>query len=343
MPFPRFTRQKALLAIAFASGTFHAAQPALPQNESDSAEVISQPASIDSSVRRIADSKKATPEIRAYYLLMIAPNCLIDSVDGVVQLEKTFETFAVPRSSDHFLEIRDGNMLLNFADSLLNDEVLKSNSRSVTMERSTRADMVTLEALRQIDQSPATSNKLYAYLAASRLFAKTGNLNEMRRCNTVLNEFLRSAETPANSDEKQLQLAASILNSMAFALVPLKVWDRAPRIHAGRPPRTEVMTYTEKNFKESEKLKFRAINLIDRLQATNFLRRKAHRDLALWYEGLDKTTLADKQKQILFELVGRKDENLLYPQTVACGQLDWFPKPASDGKVVARLIGCGMG
>jgi hypothetical protein len=340
MPIPRFTRQRALLAIAFAGGAIHAAQPALTQNETGTTETIAQPALIDAAVRKIADCKQSTPEIRAYYLLSIAPNCLINSVDGVVQMENTFETYAISHSSSHFLEFHDENMLLNFADSLSNKELIRIDAHLVTKEHANRADMVTLEALRQIDQSPTSPNRLYVYLAASRLFDKTGNKDEMHKCQAVLNESLRSAEKPTNLDEKQLKLASSILNSMAYALIHVGVPGLALPTSSQARQKTEGIDYTENEFKESEKLKLRAVALVDRLDATNFLRRKAHRDLALWYKELGKMNLAYQQKQILFKLVGREDESLMNPKVIACGQVQWFPEPGETNELPWV---CGMG
>jgi hypothetical protein len=69
-----------------------------------------------------------------------------------------------------------------------------------------------------------------------------------------------------------------------------------------------------KEFEESQRLRLRAIKMIDRLDAKHLVRWMAHRDLVLWYRELGKLDLAEKQQQIHFELVGLNDDRILYPK-----------------------------
>jgi hypothetical protein len=78
--------------------------------------------------------------------------------------------------------------------------------------------------------------------------------------------------------------------------------------------------------------------MADRLTAKTDTRRRIHRDLSLWYMQLGKVEKAEQQKQILFELVGRADDKLLYPAQVGCGGVVWW------GDESKMLFGaCGMG
>jgi hypothetical protein len=124
---------------------------------------------------------------------------------------------------------------------------------------------------------------------------------------------------------------------MAYSLIPVNIPNLNPHDSiAGR--QTPLEPFTEKDFKESEKLKLRAVAMADRLDSKNHLRRKAHRDLALWYMQLGKNQLAQKEKQTLFELVGCEDDSILYPQAAGCGHVVWWKK---ERNIVT--MGCGMG
>jgi hypothetical protein len=48
--------------------------------------------------------------------------------------------------------------------------------------------------------------------------------------------------------------------------------------------------------------------------------------------------LAEKEKQILFELVGLHDDTILFPRSVGCGHVVWWEK---EPNIFA--VECGMG
>jgi hypothetical protein len=99
-----------------------------------------------------------------------------------------------------------------------------------------------------------------------------------------------------------------------------------------------LASFAEKDLYESEKLKLRAAAMADRLNSKSDIRRKAHRDLSLWYSRIGKIEVAEREKQILFELVGCKKDSILYPQSGMCGHLVWWnPEPVSFAER------CGMG
>ena len=170
--------------------------------------------------------------------------------------KKQFETFAVPRSSDHFFELRNnGNMLSNFADALCEGIMLTITADSVSRKDAAYCDSTALEALSLLDGDTKSFDKLYINLIASRLFAKTGNVNEKRKCDAAIAEALREYENPLNHDEKQLQLASSILNSMAYGLVSVHVPDHDPNDSSWPQSKIDVNPYTKKKSKGSRKVK----------------------------------------------------------------------------------------
>lgn len=101
--------------------------------------------------------------------------------------------------------------------------------------------------------------------------------------------------------------------------------------------KTKVARHSESDFQNSEAQMLRAVAIADKLDRTSHLRRTAHRDMTLWYSQLGKTEKAEQQKQELFELLGFKDDSILYPQDGGCGHVVWWRRE----KVGA--MGCGMG
>jgi hypothetical protein len=346
MTFHNPTRKKALLAIAFAGGLLQSLQPALSENgyESTTTETsTAQSAPTQSVVQQIAGDTAAPPEIRAYYLLSLAQDFLTNrGVDGGEQLKNTFQTFAKGRSSQQFFNLRrGGNMLVDFADQFFYAGMVSVNESSIAKVDANRSDAATTEALKLADRSADAFDRFYFFLIASRLFDKTGNQKEKKKCEAIVNEILRSSEKTAGADEKRIKDTCSFLDSLAYALIPVSVPDQPGFRGLVARRSTGWRSYLEADFKASEKLKLRAIALVDRLAPSDFLRRKAHRDLSLWYTELGQKVLGQKQKEILFELVGRKDDSLLYPKVVACGHLNWFPDLKSETQRFTAM--CGMG
>jgi hypothetical protein len=173
------------------------------------------------------------------------------------------------------------------------------------------------------------------HLIASMYLGKLGNKSEAKKCRNIVDEAIQAIEK-GPVDEGRITAAASVLNSMAFGYAPVYIEDQLwlAEIHRHDKP-TQI---SDDDFKTSEKLKLRAVKMLDRLPATADARRKAHRDMVLWYETFKKVDLADAQKQTLFELVGSKDDSILYPQSGSCGSLIWW----QTQKVVVNLM-CGMG
>ena len=329
-------RRKALLAIAFAGGMLNSQLPALSQSKIEST---------DSVIQQLANTEGMPPDCRAFYLLRIASSYLAG--DERTAVEAQFRTVANQSGRDYaFWPIGRDDILTSWADQVAlegrstirgTDAITnaKSHTKSIGNENLSLADSAIQQALRQLDKTSVKFSRLNMYFIASRLFQKSGNTDEMLKCNKVLEEAFRSCEESSPVDEEQMKAAASILNSMAYGVVPLDIphW-----IERRLQPHNEVKHFSEDDFEKSDKLKRRAVAFVDRLAATNHLRRKAHRDLALWYMQLGKNEMADKEKQILFGLVGCRDDSILYPQQAGCGQLVWWRME----KYEARYF-CGMG
>jgi hypothetical protein len=167
------------------------------------------------------------------------------------------------------------------------------------------------------------------YSIASQLFQRTGNAFEARRCNSIVDDAIQSCEGHL-FDEGDIKAAASILNSRAYGFIPVEISEQFRAVN--------TVNFTVKEFKESEKLKLRAVAMADRLNETSDLRRRAHRDLSLWYTALGKADKASREKEVLFKLVGVHDDKILYPKAIGCGQLVWWVAEASPMGAL-----CGMG
>lgn len=290
-----------------------------------------------SAIQKIENDAKLTPEFRAYNLLRLASGYLAGEDTSVAG------TYFRPmgRAPWQIRRLTWEDSLVAWVDQISSEErstktkevKQKLNPQSKS-DNSVMADSAIRKALGQLEKSSQTFVKLNMFFVASRLFQKMGNIRESRKYNKVLEEAFQSCEGNTPVDEEQIRTAVSILNSMSFGVIPVQIPDFKPRDDSW--VRQQPLSCTERDFRESEKLRLRAIAMVDRLPAGNHVRRKAHRDLALWYVQLDKTDLAEKEKQVLFQLVGSKDDSILYPYAADCGSLVWWVAP--------RICGaCGMG
>jgi len=337
----KLPRRKALLAIAFAGGVLNSQLPVLSQPETPSV-------TTDSVVQGIENNSNMTAVIRAFYLLRFASLYLTNSNKSAVEAQ--FAPMAHDKSARWlFSNPRRGDKLYtSWADQLSlevhsikqrNDANAKmeSNSLSNGIENSELADRVIQKALSHLDKAPEKFAQLNLYYIASLLFEKTGNTAGTKKCKKVLEEAFKACEQNTVVDEDQIKGLSSILNSKANAFVQVQIPDLNPidnRWNKQKP----VKPFTEMEFQESERLKLRSISLVDKLAVTSHIRRKAHRDLALWYMQLGKTELAEKQKEVLYELVGTKDESILYPRSAGCGHLIWW-----ETQKAGFMGACGMG
>jgi hypothetical protein len=338
VPIGKPARSRALLAIAFAGGMLNPQLPALSENKAETT---------DSVIQQIVNSAQLSPEVRADNLLKLASGYLRG--DNRTSLEASFGQVANQASTNRdFRNSRREDFLVDWASQVSSEEGAtnqstnaksepKSDAKSIPGENSALAVSTLQQALTQLEQASDKFAKLHMYFIASRLFQKAGNNDGLRTCNAVLEKNFEACEGTSQVDEERIRAASSVLNLMANSLISVYIPNQNPLDYSWMRPK-EVKPYTENDFKESEKLKLRALAMVDRLDSKNQLRRKAHRDLALWYMKLGKTEMAEKEKQTLFELVGVKDDSILYPQAAGCGQLVWWHKAKS-----ISMMGCGMG
>ncbi|MBI1268693.1 MAG: hypothetical protein GC193_14825 [Cryomorphaceae bacterium] len=78
--------------------------------------------------------------------------------------------------------------------------------------------------------------------------------------------------------------------------------------------------------------------LADKLAEDSHFRRKAHRDMVLWYQQQGMSKAAQTEKEVLFDLVGIEDDRILYPLRVGCAKLIWWKDDS-----ISETGACGMG
>ncbi len=325
MPTRKSTKRKALLAIVFAGGMLNSPLPALSENKVESTNSV---------IQGIDNNAQIEPEVKAYFLLKLASN-MLDGSDWHT-VEAQYRSFANAPSKIRSWE----SLLVYWSDYVAGHKAEPMDAHLLSDENRALTNTAIKIALVQLDKSSNKFARLNLYFIAADLFQKMGNADGVRKCNKVLDAAFKSVEEKNSPvDEEAIRAASSILNSMAYGFVPIRIPEGNLGLHRkGIQSVQEILSFPEKDFEESEKLKLRAATMLDRLSPKNHLRRMAHRDLTLWYMQLGKTAMADREKQILFELVGSNDDRLLYPQSVGCGHFTWWQ---TDKRIIAA--GCGMG
>lgn len=330
---------KAMLAIAFAGSMLTSQLPCVCKESSETTSTTTSTSTSSSVIESITKSVKARPEEKAYYLLQIA-SCYITGGD-VNSLETHLKAQLGQRNNNslfHSLS-RGEPPLVSWANSvsLLSHSASGTNpsvtgNRKISNEKRAVADKAIGAAIAQLGQGFDDAQALNLYLIASCLSRMTGNTQNEQKCIKALNEAIRACEASKTVDSVRIKVASSILNSMAYGLIPISI----PDYQAPTPAQATVID--RKNIDQSERLKLRAAALLDRLPTADHDRRKAHRDLSLWYLQFGKGEKARKEKQELFKLVGVKDDRILYAQHGSCGHPLWWSL-----EKVAGYAKCGMG
>lgn len=322
--------RKALLAAAFAGVMLNSQMPALSENNLESD---------DSVIQQIAKDAEYPPEVRAYDLLCLAASYLRGNDKSKVDTQ--YRSRLVKTNKSWLLEPdgRHRNILGTWAEGVGREHKLKSayalNERPVSPETLRVANEALELAIRQLDSCSETYPRLTMYFIASKMFQKTKNTEREKECNRVLETAIRSCEKESTVDAQKITTVSFVLNAMANCIINVEILDRIPI--GGLKANTAVEPFTKSEYKKCENLRLRALAITDRLPPEHQVRRKAHRDMTLWYTAIGKSNLAEQQKQILFELVGTNDERILYPRDAACGSLVWWrPDYVSHA-------GCGMG
>ena len=312
----------------FASGLLTASMSAVAGTKAASRELA---------VQRIGSAANVSVQGRSLNLLNFARSVLDGAdLDQIVKDENLCEV-----EPTYSLRVNyNGNPFLDdLSESLLLQDGLRSaltTTSAPTTERLILADHATQLSVKLQKEAPESATKLHKYFIASLLFRRIGNTQGALECERLIEQSIEDCETNTDSSPEAIKQAVSVLNLMAFRLAPVTIpnAESASIEHAGK--RSAI---SENAAAESEQLRLRALKLADRLPASEHVRRKAHRDMVFWYRYFDKQDFADQQKQILFELVGVSNDNILFPSRGGCGFLSWWVQP--NGNSMNFL--CGLG
>lgn len=323
-------RSRAVLSLMFASGLLTASLSSVAGTKVTLRE---------RAVQRIGSAAKVSVQGRSLNLLNFARSVLDGAdLDQIVKDENLYEV-----EPTYLLQLNyNGNPYLDdWSESLVLQDGLRSalNTTSApTTERLILADHATQLSVKLQKEAPESATKLHKYFIASLLFRRIGNTQGALECERLIEQSIEDCETNTDSSPEAIKQAVSVLNLMAFRLAPVTIpnaVNSSPSLskHAGVAPVIDATAASK-----SERLRLRALDLADRLQSSDHVRRKAHRDMVFWYRHFDKQNLAEEQKQILFELVGVSDDKILFPVSQFCGRAIWWT--AAAGQVAAL---CGMG
>lgn len=282
----------------------------------------------DPSIAEIAADSSLAPLSRAYFLLKFASAALENPYKPKALDRKTQDpaTARMFRRRNYDSSPWDA-ALLPWAQTLC-----RRPSR-VIGEHVQIADLAIREAIAELDSTVPQASKLQIYFIASRLSQITKNTVNEQFYKDKIEQAIDACEKSSNPSELEIKAVTTILGLMSYAIVPVLAPESRPAGGAVAQTAAE-----DRQFLEAEKLKLRSIALSDRLPVESQIRRRAHRDLSLWYSMLGRDVKAEQQKKILFELIGSTDDDFLWPQDAGCGHVVWW-------RIVSNreVVDCGMG
>jgi hypothetical protein len=314
-------------AFAFASGINSHYEPGIAGEILDTARRSIKPSDSNSPEPLTSAQKSEQADYRAYRLLMRADAYLAGQ--DRAQVEANF-----PIASPTAWGFNSGSheLLSQWAKRVSKEEFKSNKNASIAIGTIN-------EAVSELSACKDSYTKLHMYLVASVLLRKAGDEKDSKKCEEYIENFIHHCETAESLDEKQMSVAISLLNSKAYGLVAVDIPDTMPSYSTS--PEKVALPDGPPTFQEladSEALWLRSAVLADRLKPTAHLRRMVHRNLSLWYQMVGKKDQAEQQKQILFSLVGKHDDRLLYPSKGFCGGSAWWILPSARG-----IEMCGMG
>lgn len=299
--------------------------------------VSSQPLSIKPSseqnlLEQFADCKNLNLSLRSCYLLQAASTYM-----------RTADKKEVDSQLRPLLNKPDLSRLLTVEktwkfhlSSMAQQAALDSQSAgSKPVNNRELAEIAVDRAVNLLGDSETGYSRLNLYFIASCTYKRLGAIKKMHNCDEVIEKAIKGCESNTSSNEEQVESVVSVLDAMSYGYVPIRIFDWKNVIYEKKSGK---QNYSEKDFKAAERLRLRALALVDRLESGSHLRRKAHRDMVLWYERTGKANLAERQKTILFELVGVQSDKILYPQSSGCGNVIWW-----KAETIRAHIACGMG
>lgn len=316
----RMIRKNALLAIAVATGMMHSSPPAPAVDAGVSFE------SFNKSVHSFAVNRTMPSEYRARQLISFAVYLLRGQSSA--NAERLYLNSRGAKQLSFVPEDGAGMM-----SSWANNEVryLQSGFRrlekTATAEQKSIAESAVIEA-EKLAAVSKLKDALPLEFAISSLWKNLDKTDALQRSNRRIEKLLIRCERKSKPDSDEIRAAAAVLNFWAGSI------GTGLGINGAKSFRKQ----SETEFRRSETSRLRAIKLLDRLPSSDHQRRMAHRDLAVMYMAQNENELAEKEKQILFQLVGVADDSILMPKAGGCGQLVWWRH-----QTVSLGFLCGLG
>jgi tetratricopeptide (TPR) repeat protein len=299
--------RKTLIALLFASNAIGTLQPAFGIEGLRDAQI------------RVEEAKKYSdmnPSDYADALFNLAQ--LYYRNGRVSEAEKVFnDTLNLRRTSIlNTAPAKTAEFLLSWARCIAAET---KGEGAVTREEKQKINELAFGVLEEIDKTNNFSERSKVYLAARELFAFTKSEDGLSKTKETLLSMCQACESDKQAKYSEIVCAAVTFN--IFAREALYCWIPT-EIPANLIPKTEANgDFSEAKFNESEAFRLRATALLDRLGSNDEHRIRAHKELICFYLSFHKEGSAQKQREILNDLM-RTTYPYPPPQTRrGCGSL----------------------
>lgn len=255
-------------------------------------------------IRDIQQDNALSPLFKAIQLLILADSLLEGESDQTVYDHVTDRgAFSMEFSKPERLDgavVALMQRVVRFVPKM-NLDAPKSKTgvkqNAVSVERRALAKSALQASLAQLKKVVSRDNLLDYYFIAARLFHAANDDRDALECDSIVDSGIFRSEMVASLNEDFARMCFEVLDAEAYAIIPVIV----------NPPGKQdaVQSFPDKSFRECQKLKLHALEIVDRLSPENPVRQRAHRELALWYFKLGKQKLGQEQQEKLAKLIGR--------------------------------------
>lgn len=179
------------------------------------------------------------------------------------------------------------------------------------------------DALAMASRMPPTSEeKIKILFSAASVYENTNNTQKQQQMLSQLDRTFRAMEQDKSLSRDRIIFLADQLVAMSDIYSPMHTWRQTmmQKPVGLLPDSTPKDTYgvRERDFKIGEAYRLRAMAQFERLPARDPNRIHAQRGLVAWYRLYGQNQKYKAQLQKLENLVGSKEQNVLFPPPAPC-------------------------
>ena len=174
-------------------------------------------------VKKIAENRQISPEVRAYFLIRIARSILKGTDEET--LEQQYARYVSGSAYSRFPE-RPGDFKVEL-HYLAGHIAREAHTVEENKQEKETAEATLQQARQLLETSGKSFISLHLYFMLSCLFQQVGNSADSAKCKQIVDAAISGCESDFNNNANQVEAVVSILNAKSYAIIPVHISDRS--------------------------------------------------------------------------------------------------------------------